>query len=48
MNAFGVKLKTQITYISPDSYIVNNDKLLFPLPQAEVGLNTQLTQNPGY
>jgi hypothetical protein len=48
MNAFGVKLKTQISYISPDSYIVTNDKLLFPLPQAEVGLNTQLTQNPGY
>jgi hypothetical protein len=48
MNAFGVKLKTQISYISPDSYIVNSDKLLFPLPQAEVGLNTQLTQNPGY
>jgi hypothetical protein len=48
MNAFGVKLKTQISYISPDSYIVTNDKLLYPLPQAEVGLNTQLTQNPGY
>ncbi|WCT14500.1 RagB/SusD family nutrient uptake outer membrane protein [Mucilaginibacter jinjuensis] len=48
MNAFGVKLKTQISYISADSYIVTNDKLLFPLPQAEVGLNTQLTQNPGY
>lgn len=48
MNAFGTQLKTQINYISPDSYIVNNNKLLFPIPQAEVGLNTQLTQNPGY
>lgn len=48
MNAFGANLQTQITYIPAGSYIVNDNKLLFPLPQAEVGLNTQLTQNPGY
>jgi hypothetical protein len=48
MNAFGANLKTQLTYIPTDSYNVNDNKLLFPLPQAEVGLNTQLTQNPGY
>ncbi|HEY4205823.1 MAG TPA: RagB/SusD family nutrient uptake outer membrane protein [Puia sp.] len=48
MNAFGTNLKTQISYISSDSYIVNEDKSLYPLPQAEVGLNTMLTQNPGY
>ena len=48
MNAFGANLKTQLTYIPADAYIVNGDKLLYPLPQAEVGLNTLLTQNPGY
>jgi len=48
MNAFGVNLKAQLSYIPADSYNVNDNKLLFPLPQAEVGLNTQLTQNPGY
>jgi starch-binding outer membrane protein, SusD/RagB family len=48
MNAFGTKLKTQITYISPDSYVVTNNRLLYPLPAAEIGLNTQLAQNPGY
>jgi len=48
MNAFGANLKTQLTYIPADAYIVNGDKMLYPLPQAEVGLNTLLTQNPGY
>lgn len=48
MNAFGAILKTQINYISPDSYIVNDDKLLYPIPAAEIGVNTQLTQNHGY
>jgi tetratricopeptide (TPR) repeat protein len=48
MNAFGAKLKTQINYISPDSYAVTPDRLLYPIPAAEVGLNSKLTQNPGY
>jgi hypothetical protein len=48
MNAFGANLKTQIDYISPDSYIVNDDKLLYPIPAAEIGVNTLLTQNHGY
>lgn len=48
MNAFGTKLKTQITYISADSYVVTDNKILYPLPAAEIGLNTLLTQNPGY
>jgi hypothetical protein len=48
MNAFGANLKSQIDYISPDSYIVDENRLLYPLPAAEVGLNTTLTQNPGY
>lgn len=48
MNAFGTALKTQIDYISPDSYMVTPNKLLYPIPDAEIGLNTSLTQNPGY
>lgn len=48
MNAFGTALKTQMTYLSPDAYKVDANKLLFPLPAAEIGLNTKLTQNPGY
>ncbi|HEY4110383.1 RagB/SusD family nutrient uptake outer membrane protein [Puia sp.] len=48
MNAFGTTLKSQLTYIPADSYNVNDNKLLYPIPQAEVGLNTMLTQNLGY
>jgi len=48
MNAFGATLKTQISYLPTGSYVVTDNRLLYPLPQAEVGLNTQLTQNPGY
>lgn len=48
LNAFGAKLKTQFTYLPTGSRILSANRLLLPLPQAEVGLNTQLTQNPGY
>jgi len=48
MNAFGANLKTQISYLPSGSYTVTDNRLLYPLPQAEVGLNTLLTQNLGY
>lgn len=48
MNAFGTTLKTQITYLPAGAYVVNNDKLLLPIPAAEIGVNTLLTQNTGY
>lgn len=48
MNAFGTKLKTQLSYLSAGAYVVDDNKLLFPIPAAEIGVNTQLTQNPGY
>lgn len=48
MNAYGVKLKQQYSYLSPASYQVNNNKLLFPIPQSERELNPALTQNDGY
>ncbi|HTJ12372.1 MAG TPA: RagB/SusD family nutrient uptake outer membrane protein [Dinghuibacter sp.] len=48
MNAFGVTIQQEFTYFPVGSYVVTPDKLLYPLPQAEVGLNTKLTQNPGY
>jgi hypothetical protein len=48
MNAFGTNLKTQISYLPSGSYTVTDNRLLYPLPQAEVGLNTLLTQNLGY
>ncbi|RYE27122.1 MAG: RagB/SusD family nutrient uptake outer membrane protein [Sphingobacteriaceae bacterium] len=48
LNAFGVRQKALYNYLSSDSHIVTANRLLYPLPQAEVGLNTMLTQNPGY
>lgn len=48
MNAYGIKLKQQNSYLSPDSYNVTSDRLLFPIPQSERELNPALTQNNGY
>jgi hypothetical protein len=48
MNAFGATLKTQISYLPAGAYVVNADKLLLPIPAAEIGVNPQLTQNKGY
>lgn len=48
MNAYGAKLKQQYSYLSPDSYNVTANRLLYPIPQSERELNPALTQNPGY
>lgn len=48
LNPFGTKIKSQFSYLPADGRIVTDFRLLFPLPAAEIGLNTLLTQNPGY
>jgi starch-binding outer membrane protein, SusD/RagB family len=49
MNAFGAELKKQVNYLTPDAYQVTANKLLFPIPQAEVELSAgTVSQNPGY
>ena len=49
MNAFGTLLKTQVNYLTPDTYNVTVNKLLYPIPQPEIDLNPGvMTQNPGY
>ncbi|KAA2245742.1 RagB/SusD family nutrient uptake outer membrane protein [Chitinophaga agrisoli] len=48
MNADGIRLKQIYPYLSPASYQVNANKLLFPIPQSERDLNPALAQNPGY
>lgn len=48
MNAFGANIKTQISYLPTGAYTVNANKLLLPIPAAEIGVNTLLTQNLGY
>jgi starch-binding outer membrane protein, SusD/RagB family len=48
MNAFGVKQKQLYNYLPPNSYQVDKNRLLFPIPQSERELNVELTQNDGY
>lgn len=48
INAFGVKIREQLPYLSSDAYVIDQHHLLFPIPQNEVGLNPKIIQNPGY
>lgn len=48
MNAYGIKQKLRYSYLLPASYNVTIERLLFPIPNAEMLLNAQLIQNPGY
>lgn len=47
MTAFGTKMKLD-SRVNPAAYNVTNDKLLFPIPKAELNINPLLEQNPGY
>src|SRR5690606_9390156 len=46
MNAHGAALKQQYSYLLPASYQVDESKLLYPLPFAEVGVNPELGNDP--
>jgi hypothetical protein len=48
MNAYGVALKQQYSYLDPSSYQVTETRLLYPIPVFEIETNPALTQNPGY
>jgi hypothetical protein len=48
INAFGVKIRQQLPFLSSDAYVIDNHHLVFPIPQNEVGLNPKVIQNPGY
>jgi len=48
MTAFGIKQKQLYSYLPANSYQVDKNRLLFPIPQAERELNVDLSQNDGY
>ncbi|MBB3969204.1 RagB/SusD family nutrient uptake outer membrane protein [Mucilaginibacter phyllosphaerae] len=49
MSAFGTKIKTQLSYLPANAYTdISSKRLIFPIPQSEIDINKQLTQNPGY
>ncbi|MDR6942970.1 RagB/SusD family nutrient uptake outer membrane protein [Mucilaginibacter pocheonensis] len=48
MTAYGAKAKTIYKFLPGNAFGINNNRLLFPIPQSERELNPDLTQNPGY
>jgi hypothetical protein len=46
INAFGVKVRAELSYLPSDSHVVNDHNLLFPIPQSDLDLNPKLTPNP--
>lgn len=48
INAFGIKIREELPFLSTDAYVIDIHNLLFPIPQNEVGLNPMIIQNPGY
>jgi starch-binding outer membrane protein, SusD/RagB family len=48
MTAYGNALKAMFPYIQASAYQVNDNRLLFPIPYAELQYNQKLEQNNGY
>lgn len=48
MTAYAIKAKATYTNLPTNAFNITTDKLLYPIPQSERGINPQLTQNPGY
>ncbi len=55
ITAYGIKEKADPTLIPPDfiafgpeSFAITPDKLLYPIPNNELDINPNMTQNPGY
>jgi hypothetical protein len=48
LTAYGIKTKQQYSYLSPASYNITPQRLLYPIPQSERDLNVDLSQNDGY
>lgn len=55
ITAYGIKEKADPTLVPPDfiafgpeSFAITQDKLVYPIPNNELDLNPNMTQNPGY
>ncbi|MBY5959516.1 RagB/SusD family nutrient uptake outer membrane protein [Membranicola marinus] len=48
MTAFGQEQKDKFNYLLPETYIIDEHDLLYPIPFQEMQLNDMLVQNPGY
>ncbi|MFA6087698.1 RagB/SusD family nutrient uptake outer membrane protein [Mucilaginibacter sp.] len=48
MTAYAAKAKTIYSFLPANAFNITIQKFLFPIPQPEIGINPDLTQNPGY
>jgi hypothetical protein len=48
MTTYAVKAKATYSSLPTNAFNITADRLLYPIPQSERGINPQLTQNPGY
>ncbi|WP_082632322.1 RagB/SusD family nutrient uptake outer membrane protein [Algoriphagus resistens] len=48
MSDFGAKQKERHDYLTAETYQIDQNRLLFPIPKSEIDLNPDLTQNAGY
>lgn len=48
MTAFGKEMKESNSYLIDQTFQVDENRLIFPIPQDEIILNELLEQNPGY
>lgn len=46
INAFGPVIKLEQPFLASDAYVIDQNKLLFPIPQPEIDLNPAMVQNP--
>ena len=48
LNAKGVRLKELYGWLLPVSFNVTEERLIYAIPDREILINNNLTQNPGY
>lgn len=48
MTSFGAALKEKINYVPANAFVLNENKLIYPIPNSEININPKLKQNPGY
>lgn len=48
MTAYGQSMKAQFDFLPANSFNVNENRLIYPIPYRETQINPELTQNPGY
>lgn len=48
ITAHGVEMRAKYGYLAANSYGINQNRLIFPIPYLELQLNKQLDQNEGY